>query len=300
MSWKIGVDGGGTKTECILVDPSGSIVARHTGPGCSPSLVGGARAAEITAAVLDEVRASNPSAEVSATLLCMAGSRAFWKDFGSRLKGFGRVETADDSVPVLELATRGAPGLVIHAGTGSFIAARTPDGMVHYAGGTGWRFGDEGSGYDSRERAMAARALLELKGWAPPSGLGALVRERTGHSTAGEVSVYFYGDPATNNGVAGLAPEVLRLASSGDPAAAEAVSGHPWGSFSRARGVGDEPAVPPGKRPDFLVPRGRQRPHPQLRAFAFQELSSKAPFPLSRVTQSPIEGVRLLLARMPG
>ena len=47
MHWKIGVDGGGTKTECILVDPSGAIAARHTGLGCSPSLVGSARAREI-------------------------------------------------------------------------------------------------------------------------------------------------------------------------------------------------------------------------------------------------------------
>src|ERR1019366_2484593 len=147
MSWKIGVDGGGTKTECILVDPSGSIVARHAGPGCSPSLVGAPRAMEVAGATLKAVRAGHPSAEISSTLLCMAGSRAFWKEFGDELEGFGVVQTVDDSVPVLELATRGAPGLVIHAGTGSFIAARSPDGGVHYAGGTGWRFGDEGSGY---------------------------------------------------------------------------------------------------------------------------------------------------------
>jgi N-acetylglucosamine kinase-like BadF-type ATPase len=292
MAWKIGVDGGGTKTECILVDPAGAVAARHTGPGCSPSLVGAARAREIASEVLEAVRAGHPAAEISSTLLCMAGSRSFWKDFGSGLANFGRLSTVDDSVPVLELATRGAPGLVLHAGTGSFIAARTPDGRVHYAGGIGWRFGDEGSGYDLGRRAIG-RALLELQGWAPPSGLGPLVRERTGHSTAAAVAGYFYGDPATNNGVAGLAPDVLRLATGGDPAAAEAVSASVWQLLALAVSVTNQ--LFPGERPESF--RAGVSGHILNHAFAYQALSSRAPFPLSRITEAPIEGVRLLLAR---
>ncbi|HEY1847735.1 MAG TPA: BadF/BadG/BcrA/BcrD ATPase family protein [Opitutaceae bacterium] len=292
MGWKIGVDGGGTKTECVLVDPSGAVAARHTGPGCSPSLVGQPQSREIASEVLRAVRAGHPGVEVTSALLCMAGSRSFWRDFGSSLSGFGRVETADDSVPVIELATRGAPGLVLHAGTGSFVAARTPDGATHYAGGIGWRFGDEGSGYDLGRRAIA-RALLELQGWAPPSGLGALVRERTGQSTSGAVSVYFYGDPATNNGVAGLAPDVLRLAAGGDPAAAEAVSGSVLHLLGLAASVTGQ--LFPGRRPDGF--RAGVSGHILNHPFSYKLLADRAPFPLSRVTEPPIEGVRLLLAR---
>ncbi len=295
MSWKIGVDGGGTKTECILVDPSGSVVARHTAPGCSPSLVGAARAQVIAADALRALRAWHPSAEVSATLLCMAGSRSTWREFGQGLTGFGKLTTVDDSVPVLELATRGGPGLVIHAGTGSFVAARTPDGEVHYAGGIGWRFGDEGSGYDLGRRAIA-RALLELQGWAAPSGLGALVRERTGHSTAATVAGHFYGDPATNNGVAALAPDVLRLASSGDPAAGDAVSSSVLQLLSLAVSVTGQ--LFPGKLPDSF--HAGVSGHILNHAFAHHVLESRAPFPLARITEPPIEGVRLLLARLPG
>jgi glucosamine kinase len=292
MSWKIGVDGGGTKTEGILVDPSGAIAGRHTGPGCSPSLVGQARAAEIAAEVLDSVRKTHPDAEISSTLLCMAGSRSFWKKFGEGLVGFGRASTVDDSVPVLELATRGAPGIVIHAGTGSFVAARTADGRVHYAGGIGWRFGDEGSGYDLGRRAIG-RALLELQGWAPHSGLGALVRERTGETTSGAVSGYFYGDPATNNGVASLAPEVLRLASAADPAAAEAVTASVGHLLALAVSVTDQ--LFPGKRPDTF--RAGVSGHILNHPFSYAVLTKTAPFPLGRITDAPIEGVRLLLGR---
>jgi N-acetylglucosamine kinase-like BadF-type ATPase len=292
MSWKIGVDGGGTKTECILVDPSGEVAARHTGPGCSPSLVGAERAREIASKAMGELRAGHPNAEISTTLLCMAGSRALWRDFGERLTGFGRTSTVDDSVPVLELATRGAPGLVLHAGTGSFVAARTPDGAVHYAGGIGWRFGDEGSGYDLGRRAIA-RALLELQGWAEPSGLGPLVRERTGHSTAAAVAGYFYGDPATNNGVAALAPDVLQLASKGDAAAGQAVSASVLQLLSLAISVTGQ--LFPGTLPDTF--RAGVSGHILNHATSYQVLTTHAPFPLARVTEPPIEGVRLLLAR---
>jgi glucosamine kinase len=292
MPWKIGVDGGGTKTECILVDPSGAVAARHVGPGCSPSLVGKERAAEIAHEVLAAVRRGHPQAEISATLLCMAGSRAFWTQVGNGLVGFGRASTVDDSAPVLELATRGAPGIVIHAGTGSFIAARSPDGNAHYAGGIGWRFGDEGSGYDLGRRAIG-RALIELQGWAPASGLGALVREKTGHSTSGAVSAHFYGDPATNNGVAGLAPEVLRLAGAGDAAAAEAVTESVCQLLALAISVTLQ--LFPGKRPDSF--RAGVSGHILNNAFAYRVLTERAPFPLERVTEAPIEGVRLLLAR---
>jgi hypothetical protein len=37
------------------------------------------------------VLAGKRGAEVSSTLMCMAGSRVFWRDFGAGLEGCGRV-----------------------------------------------------------------------------------------------------------------------------------------------------------------------------------------------------------------
>jgi hypothetical protein len=54
----------------------------------------------------------------------------------------------------------------------------------------------------------------------------------------------------------------------------------------------------PGKRPESF--RAGVSGHILNHPFAYQALLSQAPFPLSKVTASPIEGVRLLLARMPG
>ena len=122
---KIGVDGGGTKTECILLDLANNVVARHQAPGSNPSIAGPEVARRTVADALITLRRQAP-APVAHTLLCMAGARAFWKEFAVGLEGFGHVTVFDDARPVLELATNGVPGLVLHSGTGSVVAARAP------------------------------------------------------------------------------------------------------------------------------------------------------------------------------
>ena len=291
VAWRIGVDGGATKTECILVDPSGAIAGRHIAPGCNPSVVGEERAGLLLREALRAVRAGHETEAVSSTLLCMAGNRAFWREFAAGLAGFGRISAADDSLPVLELATRGGPGLILHAGTGSFVAARTENGAVHYAGGLGWRFGDEGSGYDLGRHAVA-HALLEIQGWAPKSGLGALVRERTGLSEAGPISRYFNGQASPNVEIAALAPRVLALAEAGDPAAGTAVSESVGDLLKLAIGVASKlfPAGPSRLRTGVSGPILN---HPA----SFRLLAAHSAFDLNPILAPPIEGVRLLLAR---
>ena len=229
---KIGVDGGGTKTECILVDAGGTIVARHLAPGCNPSQAGPDRARAILVEALDRLLKLTPAKReqlhVTATLLCMAGNRLFWTETAAALQGFGVVTAVNDSLPVLELATNGAPGLVLHAGTGSFVAARAPDGTIHYAGGLGWKLGDAGSGFDLGRRGIA-QAMLELQGWAPPSDLGAMLKAHTGLADAAAISRFLYTDPDANARITAFAPRVVELAAQG-------CAPGPADRFRRARG----------------------------------------------------------------
>lgn len=223
-SYKVGVDGGGTKTELILVDPAGTILARQAAPGCNPSQVGSEKARAILTDALDALLAKaqipDLKSAIGATLLCMAGNRDFWRKTADALTGFGRITTTDDSAPVLELATDGAPGLVLHAGTGSFVAVRDPAGAVHYAGGLGWKFGDPGSGHDLGRRAIAL-ALLELQAGpgSVPSPLAAALRTHTGLADYSANSRFFYNDATANARIAAFAPLVVELAAQGcDPA----------------------------------------------------------------------------------
>src|SRR6185503_14318196 len=112
MIYKIGVDGGGTKTECILIDGSGTIIARHLAPGCNPSVVGPDQARLVVTDALCGLLQSAFGREhpaIAATHIYAAGNRAFWRETAAALTDFGEVLTADDSHPVLELATHGKP-----------------------------------------------------------------------------------------------------------------------------------------------------------------------------------------------
>lgn len=290
-SYQIGVDGGGTKTELILVDAAGLIIDRQLAPGCNPSLVGPEQARAVLLGALGQLHRG----PVKRTALFMAGAPAFWREFAATLTDFGTVSTHPDSLPVLELATGGRPGLVLHGGTGSFVAARAPDGTVHHAGGLGWRLGDPGSGYDLGRRALA-RALLELQGWAPPTRLGPAVRDQLPSHLTGDAAAltrHFYQLSEPHRTVTALAPVVLHLASEGDETARQLVRESAGELLDLALRVAAR-LFP--ETPLDAIPAGLSGPI-LTHAAVLSALAARSPLPLTPVTEAPIVGVHRLLQR---
>ena len=299
MTYRIGIDGGGTKTECVLLDERGAVAASHLAPGCNPSLVGTERARAVVLAALQALVAGSSPPVVERVLLCMAGSRSFWQETAAALNGFGRVETASDSLPVLELATGGAPGLVLHSGTGSFVAARAFDGSVHYAGGLGWRFGDPGSGHDLGRRAIA-RALLELQGWAARTQLADELSQHTGLADYAANSRFFYRDAEANAVIASFAARVVELASH-DCIPAQQVVAESLAEFAGPVGAVLQRLFPQATL-ESPVPCGvsgllLNRP-PCWSALRALATAQSWPVQLQAVTERPIEGVRRLVLKM--
>lgn len=303
-SYKIGVDGGGTKTELILVDAAGAVVTTHFAPGCNPSQIGQEQARAILTEALDALILKSQIADlksrISRTLLCMAGSPPFWRECADALTGFGRVDSVVDSVPVLELATAGAPGLVLHAGTGSFVAARAPDGSIRYAGGLGWKLGDAGSGFDLGRRAIAV-TLLELQGW-PASGakglspLATALQAHTGIADYAANSRFFYHDAGANASISGFAPRVLELAEQNCGPAQQAVAD----SVTELARLADLVIHQLFPAPSAPVPCGVSGRilNSVPATFALRSLAGKLRWPvaLNFITTAPSEGIRRLLA----
>ncbi|CAM2892299.1 N-acetylglucosamine kinase [Rariglobus hedericola] len=291
---KIGVDGGGTKTDLILIDDRGDIVARRVTTGCNPNSNGPENARITLEEALGTLAAHHP---VSHTLLCMAGAPAFWRETAEALNAgglFGEVSALDDSRPVLEIATGGRPGLVLHGGTGSFIAAQAPDGSLHYAGGTGWRFGDPGSGYDLGRRTIS-KALLELQGWQLSTSLSTLVRDHTGLVHSAAITRHFYKHPEPNRQISSLAPGLLRLAEEGDHAAHQVVAESVTALLQLAEMVTTKLFA--GWHLDTLRAgvSGPILTHPAVRPI----LATRSSLNLRPLDELPIEGVRRLLIRLP-
>ena len=304
---RIGVDGGGSKTALVLVDGHDAPLARQLAPGCNPSVAGPVAARHILLEALTRLAAASPPhARVTHTLLCMAGSRAFWHETAATLPPeFGQVLTTDDSRPVLELATGGRPGLVLHGGTGSFVAALAPrresdtadmfhpDLAPHYAGGFGWRFGDPGSGYDLGSRAIS-RGLLELQGAAVSTRIGTLLSDRFPGQPAAAITRHLYTIDQPNPEIAGFAPAVLHLAVEGDETARQLV-------HASARPLLDI-AIQFATRlfPDTAldtIPAGVSGPiltNPSM----LRGWQNPSPPPVTAVDTLPIDGVRRLLGQL--
>ena len=169
----LGIDGGGSRTRARIALRSGETVATgEAGPsGVSANGFEGAQRA-----ILDATRAA----------LKAAGLREADCDFGAvcmGLSGVDRpaerevmlswaraalapaVEVVNDVELVLAAGTPARWGVALIAGTGSIGLGRAPDGRAVRAGGWGYRFGDEGSGYDlAREALRAASQAADGRG----------------------------------------------------------------------------------------------------------------------------------------
>jgi glucosamine kinase len=209
----LGIDGGGTKTDAVVVDASGRVLWRsRTGsldpiaePGWEVTLTALAtEAGPVSFAVLG-LPYHGEIGDISARQLQLA----------SQLFG-GASRVANDVELAFEGALAGDDGVLILAGTGSMAWARGPLG-THRVGGWGDLFGDEGSAYWIGREALA-RVSQELDHRRRASGFAEAMLRQMG-IPAESLSAWAYRDPHRPR-IAGLAAEVSALARTGNAEAA--------------------------------------------------------------------------------
>ena len=154
-----GVDGGGTKTACVLSDEKGFVLGRGVG-GPSNYLYCGKETA--SRSVQDALLLAFRDARLAPCRLdtCYIASAAIATFAGEKHVPFFK-SCADTSVmlcegdiyPIRYAAVRDRPAAVTIAGTGAITYVFTENGF-HRVGGWGPTLGDEGSGYDIGRTAM--------------------------------------------------------------------------------------------------------------------------------------------------
>src|SRR5713101_7540423 len=188
MRYVLGFDGGGTKTECVLTDPAGKILARCVSGPSNPSRVG------VESATLEIEKAAD---------LCLQEARIARNAvaaIGAGLAGTGNPEMKERMRASLEAAFPGAavsistdleialaaagegPVIVLVAGTGSAAIGRNAQGQIWRTGGQGPRLGDDGSAFDIGSRAVA-RAIGEQQRLGRNSTLGSKILEQLGYAS---------------------------------------------------------------------------------------------------------------------
>jgi glucosamine kinase len=161
-----GIDGGGSKTSCLIGDET-SVLGAGTAGGSNPVRVGEAQAREALAAVIRQACAVaniTPS-QISRTCVGLAGAaRPEISDLVRQCIAElvpSEIEVVGDMVIALEAAFGDGPGVIVIAGTGSIAYGRNSRGQTARAGGWGFAISDEGSGHWIGRAAVAAalRAL---------------------------------------------------------------------------------------------------------------------------------------------
>jgi N-acetylglucosamine kinase len=224
MDYVLGFDGGGTKTECVLMDAAGKTIFRSIAGPSNPYRVGvesATREIEKAADVcLHEARMErNAVAAIGAGLAgtgdpeLKAGMRAsIERAFpGVAVSIFTDLETA------LAAAGKG-PVIVLVAGTGSAAIGRNGQGQIWRTGGQGPRLGDDGSAFDIGSRAVA-QAMKERERQGTESMLGMKILEQLGYSGWQELQQRATLHP--DNVFPLVFPIVAASADAGDPTARE-------------------------------------------------------------------------------
>src|SRR3954470_10450445 len=161
MALFLGIDGGGSKTECALADRSG-VIGRGSAESCKMQRVGKERAAQNLRTAIDGAITS-AKAQLGAVVSCCIGiagesepqTTPFITSVLQPIFPRATLTVVGDQVIAHEAAFQGGAGVLVIAGTGSIVYARNEQGRSARIGGWGPAISDEGSGSWIGRRAVA-------------------------------------------------------------------------------------------------------------------------------------------------
>ncbi len=165
MAYYLGIDGGGTKTRCLLGDETTVLASAMTG-GSNIIRLGETQAREALHTVVHHVCATAGIAPGQIHAICIGVAGASIPEVAAKIRGIlielmpqinlTHIEVVGDNVIALEAAFGTGPGVIAIAGTGSLVYGRDAAGRTARAGGWGFAISDEGSGHWIGRRAISA------------------------------------------------------------------------------------------------------------------------------------------------
>ncbi|MGE7022518.1 N-acetylglucosamine kinase [Solibacillus cecembensis] len=161
----IGIDGGGTKTRCVIGDAEGNIIGYKVSTSGNISAIPLTQLHDMLNNMIEMIlsKAKIPLHDIHKIFICLAGAdRSAEKDKihqsfeGSAL--FDKIMIQSDAHAALAAGIWGDSGTLLIAGTGSIVYGWN-GGQSFRVGGWGYLLGDEGSGFHLGK--LAVRSILE-------------------------------------------------------------------------------------------------------------------------------------------
>jgi len=170
MKYYIGIDGGGTKTRCVLTDDHLKVLQTEESNAANPLAVGFEKSAEclfnLVVSVTEKEKINFKAIESIGIGLAGVGraenkerlQKIINDNFFSKGKELQKIKIFTDAEITLEGAFNGKAGAILIAGTGSIIYGKNESEKIFRVGGFGKTIGDEGSGYAIGRKGLAAIA----------------------------------------------------------------------------------------------------------------------------------------------
>jgi glucosamine kinase len=228
MAYYLGIDGGGTKTRCVLADETTVLAKAMTG-GCSVIRHGEQQAREAIHTAIRQVCAVAKISPDRVSAICIGATGAARPEIAAKIRSilaelvpeaFTRIEVVGDTVIALESAFGAGRGVIAIAGTGSIVYGRDAAGQAARAGGWGFAVSDEGSGHWIGRRAVSA--VLSSRDQDLETALTAMIFQAWKINTIDELVQQANSTPPPD--FPRLFPVVLRAADDGDTIARELLS----------------------------------------------------------------------------
>jgi len=226
MTYYLGIDGGGTKTRCLLGDETRPLATVTTG-GSNIIRLGETQAREALHAVVHQACSAariSPD-QIHAISIGVAGAsipevaakvRSILSELTPQISPAG-IEVVGDNVIALEAAFGAGPGVIAIAGTGSLAYGRNAAGRTARAGGWGFAISDEGSGHWIGRHAISI--ILHARDEGLETALAGMVLQAWKLATIDDLVQQANSTPPPD--FPRLFPIVLRAAEDGDAIARE-------------------------------------------------------------------------------
>ena len=134
MQYFLGIDGGGTKTKCVLIDQDGSVLLEAEGDASNPLSVGVAKSTLVLSNLIKKVFYSFNKKKINSIAIGLAGAGRI--NQADEIKRevlellsidkilFDYLVVISDAEAALEGAFAGKPGAILISGTGSIVFGR--------------------------------------------------------------------------------------------------------------------------------------------------------------------------------
>jgi N-acetylglucosamine kinase-like BadF-type ATPase len=232
MRYVLGLDGGGSKTECVVAREDGEIFGRARGGGVNRNFIS---EEGFEQSVHDAVQGALDTAPQVTRVERVVGSmgcdgRSMREIAARYMLPHDHMRWVGESLPArasAEITYGRTPDIVIVAGTGSLVSGWGRDGTQRGVGGAGCIVGDEGSAYWIGVRALThvVECYDGRRPWDDFSQQLTTALEIPNHHTLIN-RVYGFGKrPMTRDEMAAVAPHVSRLANAGDAFACQLFRG---------------------------------------------------------------------------